>query len=148
MIQDNHHGHYQQSLIITQPYAEFRDCEMAKEGYEILWGFLKMLASKSVQAYCEEIVGDHKYRIELSLNGWAHLFIGPGNARDINYLRLSGRQKIHNGQFEQYKTATLNENEKKLAFELAKALRTHVKEWKKQFDKRNIRCTILFHEFG
>nr|CAD2197255.1 unnamed protein product [Meloidogyne enterolobii] len=114
---------------------------MAKEGYEILWGFLKMLASRSVQAYCEEIIGDRKYRIELYLNGWANLYIGP---KDSNDLKRSGKQKTHNGQFEQVKSGTtLNENEKKLAFELAKALRTNVKEWKKQFDKRNVRCIIF-----
>uniref|UniRef100_A0A915NF42 Uncharacterized protein n=1 Tax=Meloidogyne floridensis TaxID=298350 RepID=A0A915NF42_9BILA len=139
-----------QVLVRLQSYAEYRDCKMAKEGYETLWGFLKMAASRVVQAYCEEIIGHHKYRIELCLNGWANLYIGPRGTKDINDLRLSGRQKTQNGQFKQYKTATLNENEKKLAFELAKALRTHVKEsvWKKQFDKRNIKCTIYTHGFG
>ncbi|KAL7074643.1 hypothetical protein ACQ4LE_006035 [Meloidogyne hapla] len=131
--------------------AEFRDCRMAKDGYETLWGFLKMAASKIVQAYCEEITNGRKYRIELCLNGWANLFIGPREARDINDLKLSGRQKTDSGQFEQVKTeSTIDEDEKSLAIDLAKALRVHVKEsvWKKQFNKRNIRCTIYTHGFG
>nr|CAD2193025.1 unnamed protein product [Meloidogyne enterolobii] len=138
-------------LVRLKSFAEFRDCKMAKDGYETLWGFLKMAASRIVQAYCEEIIGHHKYRIELSLNGWANLYIGPSGAKDINDLKHSGRQKTHNGQFERVQTgATLNEKEKLLAIELAKALRTHVKEsvWKKQFDRRNIRCTIYTHGFG
>nr|CAD2168491.1 unnamed protein product [Meloidogyne enterolobii] len=138
-------------LFRLKSLAEFRGCKMAKEGYEKLWGFLKMAASRVVQAYCEEIIGHHKYRVELCLNGWANLYIGPRSAKDINDLKLSGRQKTHNGQVEQVKTgATLNENEKLLVIELAKALRTHVKEsvWKKQFDRRNIRCTIYTHGFG
>uniref|UniRef100_A0A915LVX0 Protein kinase domain-containing protein n=1 Tax=Meloidogyne javanica TaxID=6303 RepID=A0A915LVX0_MELJA len=138
-------------LFRLKSLAEFRGCKMAKEGYETLWGFLKMAASRVVQAYCEEIIGHHKYRVELCLNGWANLYIGPRSAKDINDLKLSGRQKTHNGQVEQVKTgATLNENEKLLVIELAKALRTHVKEsvWKKQFDRRNIRCTIYTHGFG
>ena len=56
---------------------------MAKEGYETLWGFLKMAASRVVQAYCEEIIGHHKYRIELCLNGWANLYIGPRVTKGI-----------------------------------------------------------------
>uniref|UniRef100_A0A914KIK8 Protein kinase domain-containing protein n=1 Tax=Meloidogyne incognita TaxID=6306 RepID=A0A914KIK8_MELIC len=70
-------------LFRLKSLAEFRGCKMAKEGYEKLWGFLKMAASRVVQAYCEEIIGHHKYRIELCLNGWANLYIGPRVTKGI-----------------------------------------------------------------
>lgn len=61
---------------------ELRNCKVAKEGYETLWGFLKLLSSKVVQAYCEEIA-KRKYRIELCMNGWANLYIGPKESKGI-----------------------------------------------------------------
>lgn len=78
-----------------------------------------MAASRIVQAYCEEITNGRKYRVELCLNGWANLFIGPKEAKgifsllrlyicvpilDFAHLKLFGKQKVANGRFEQIKT--------------------------------------------
>lgn len=71
--------------ILSRKFSrdELRKCKVAKEGYETLWGFLKLLSSKVVQAYCEEIAGGRKYRIELCMNGWANLYIGPKESKGI-----------------------------------------------------------------
>jgi hypothetical protein len=56
---------------------------MAKDGYEKIWGFLRMAASKITLANCEEITNGRRYRIEFFLNGWVKLFIGPIKAKSF-----------------------------------------------------------------
>jgi hypothetical protein len=71
----------------------------AKKGYVTLWGFLKVMASKAIKASCQEKWNGRKYRVDLCLNGWARLYLGPEKWPEAE-LEHWGVQKAEDAEFE------------------------------------------------
>uniref|UniRef100_A0A183CAY8 Protein kinase domain-containing protein n=1 Tax=Globodera pallida TaxID=36090 RepID=A0A183CAY8_GLOPA len=126
--------------------------QLARVAYGTLCGFYRLAESKINQAYCEEVVGDRKWRLELRWNGFVNVYEGARTARELD-LKLLTRQKAERGQFEEVKGADpLSRADQSRLEELAILLRTEVNQsvWRRrQFESaggggqaRNVRCTI------
>uniref|UniRef100_A0A914HLG6 Protein kinase domain-containing protein n=1 Tax=Globodera rostochiensis TaxID=31243 RepID=A0A914HLG6_GLORO len=128
--------------------------QLARAAYQTLGGFYRLAESKINQAYCEEVVGDRKWRLELRWNGFVNVYEGARTARELD-LKLLTRQKAEGGQFEEVKEADpLSRADRRRLEELSNLLRTEVNQsvWRRrQFESetagvggqaRNVRCTI------